>query len=298
MNPNTWRPEDGHLLQKLRIQAGIDSHVFARNNTLSFAQLQELESGIGNCFYSDLIKRSVGIKLLKKMGYDMPAPIAQEEQNTVERWTTSSTQEREQAQQQAPLQTGPAKITAEATRHLGPQTRSINPMIWMGGLLIVGLLGLLGFQGQAPAPAAAPAAVLTPSHYSPSDTTRSANPATETASPPQATEPAPDRTQLASVSCEDQHRNNSPSHTPSNPLKPGNYIFIEARADSELCVLDSDNKLHVLILKAGMTQKVNGLAPFLLHTSNWQGVQVFFQGRPVQTDHGDRAHLVLNSLPL
>ena len=102
---------------------------------------------------------------------------------------------------------------------------------------------------------------------------------------------------MASIACDDQHRNNSTSHTPSNPLKPGSYIYIEAKADSALCVLDSDNKLSLLNLKAGMNQTVNGLAPFLVHTSNWQGLQIFFQGRLVRTDLGDSAHLLLQSLP-
>jgi hypothetical protein len=108
---------------------------------------------------------------------------------------------------------------------------------------------------------------------------------------------APDKLQLASIACDDKHRKNSTSHTPSDPLKPGSYVYIEAKADSVLCVLDSDNKLSLINLKAGMTQKVNGLAPFLVHTSNWQALEIFFQGRVVRTDLGDSAHLLLQSLP-
>lgn len=312
MNPNTWCPEDGQLLQMLRTQAAIDSHVFARNNTLSLAQLQELESGIGNYFYSDLIKRSAGIKLLKKLGYIMPLPLPQEATTPVESLVPSPIQ----AHAPSPLQTSVALIATERTPPPTSKTRPSSPMIWIGGLLVMGLVGLLSFQGQASAPAQS----IT------FGTNQSANTATGPASALQAAEPppvmltvsepetppnkitlaptvssanpVPDRAQQATVTCEDKHRNNSKSHTSSNPLKPGNYIYIEARADSELCVLDSENKLSVLSLSAGMTQKVDGLAPFLLHTSNWQGLQVFFQGRLVHTDHGDSAHLVLKSLPL
>ena len=45
MNTQPWGPEDGELLQKLRKNADIDAFVFARANTISAAQLHELESG-------------------------------------------------------------------------------------------------------------------------------------------------------------------------------------------------------------------------------------------------------------
>lgn len=311
MNTNTWRPEDGQLLQSLRVKAGINAHVFARNNTLSHAQLQELETGVGNSFYNAPIKRSAGVKLLKKLGHEFKAPIILEPEAIFEGLTSQAN-----ASQALPQVSSTPSSTTSTSSPLS-NSRWGRTMIWMGGLLSMGLVGLLSIQGLKSPPAeriqsgthqiehaSSNGPASTPQLTEPPPTLRVASSAETLPNSPHITpiqvpaSASTDRTPFTSVTCEDTHRKNSRSHTPIDPLKPGNYIYIEARADTELCVLDSENKLFVISLKAGMNQTVNGLAPFLLHTSNWQGLQVFFQGRPVRTDHGDSAHLVLKSLPI
>lgn len=303
MKPTTWRPEDGHLLHSLRTQAGLDEHAFARHNTLSLAQLKELETGVGHHFYNDLIKRNAGVKLLKKLGYEFPEPQAQAMDTLALEPNTPAAPGPEQATMPvAPADIQPVSRTQPAFTH---------PGLWIGGLLTTGLVAFVLVQGQSlwtvegqqtpvipavtvhstgPAPAAsasAPDAPVAAAPNTPAETPQAL-------SAPQ----APPSTKTASAACDDAHRNHSASHTPSNPLKPGNYVYIEAHTDNQLCVLDSQNKLSILSLKAGMNHTVNGLAPFLLHASDWQGLQVFFQGRPVRIDQRDSTHLVLNSLPL
>lgn len=281
MNPTSWSLQDGHLLQSLRTKAGVDAHVFARTNTISLAQLQELENGEGRSFYNELIKRNTGIKLLKKLGYEFPVPLIQVGLPVAEA-----------------LHAGPDHESASLAGTVGsadvhkssfPQPILRHPLLLTGGLLTVGLLGFMGVQHQDPAPSERSKSVVLQT-----ENTQHSSSAAATASSTIETSAQ----SLASVACDEQHRRNSLSHTPQNPLKPGNYIYIEARTDSQLCVLDSQNKMSILSLKAGTNQTVNGSAPFLLHASNWQGVQVFFQGRPVRVEHSDRAHLMLNSLPI
>lgn len=300
MNPKTWRPEDGQLLQNLRLKAGIDSHVFARNNTLSHAQLQELESGVGHSFYSELIKHNAGVKLLKKLGYEPAEPVTQEPEAVLEELTAKSDTKPTQVISRAER---PSEA-AEAKTRLAPHKIMIRPVIWMGILLSLAVVTVVSLKIQSPLPNQRFQDQLPQSHNAQPDGQISASQSTEYLEKPVSLEPSavpastvPERAPIASIACEDVHRKNSKLHTTSNPLKPGNYIYIEAKADSELCVLDSDNKLSILALKAGMNQKVNGLAPFLLHTSNWQGLQVFFQGRLVHTELGDSSHLLLQSLP-
>jgi hypothetical protein len=311
-NTQPWGPEDGELLQNLRINAGIDAFVFARSNTISAAQLHELESGEGRSFYSELIKRNTGIKLLKKLGHEYP-------DNPVQGATPASDGFSD-ALSAAPILEADsiAKPAESSVVHKKSFSNPFvsHPLLMTGGLLLLVLGGFLGVQHQDTPPteiqrhagphienaqprgsASAPQAAETPPALMPASApevvpnTASISPAALPANS------APDRVQLASIACDDKHRKNSTSHTPSNPLKPGSYIYIEAKADSALCVLDSDNKLSLLNLKAGMNQTVNGLAPFLVHTSNWQGLQIFFQGRLVRTELGDSAHLLLQSLP-
>lgn len=314
MNPTTWRPEDGHLLRSLRIQAGLDDHFFARHNTLSLAQLKELESGDGQHFYNDAIKRNAGVKLLKKLGYEFPEPSPQQPDTL-----------------SLPLATEIAQVARPADALPGPEQRpgpgstpaaARHPGLWMGGLLVTGLVVFVLVQGQPPSPLERQQTqAIAGSHVQPAGPATPPGPLTTDAqsagsnvtaeSPPPSLRPdplplpqplpvTPDKTgsQIASAACDDSHRRNSSSHTPSNPIRPGNYVYIEARTDNQLCVLDSQNKLSILSLKAGMNHTVNGLAPFLVHATDWQGLQVFFQGRPVRIEHGDSTHVVLNSLPL
>lgn len=312
MNHQHWGPEDGELLQRLRTSAGIDAFVFARTNTISATQLQELESGEGRSFYNELIKRNTGIKLLKKLGYEYPVTEMQVIPPVPEALLAVPALETE-ALAQADSIASPVS-SSDVYKKSSPHPFLKHPLLVTGGLLSIGFLGFWGVQyqdpkkieipavlhserGQPTAPAsAAPSTGSTPALViasAPETLPNTARPAPEV--PVNA---APDRMQLASIACEEKHKINSTSHTPSNPLKPGSYIYIEAKADSALCVLDSDNKLSLLNLKAGMNQTVNGLAPFLVHTSNWQGLQIFFQGRLVRADLGDSAHLLLQSLPL
>jgi hypothetical protein len=102
----------------------------------------------------------------------------------------------------------------------------------------------------------------------------------------------------ATPACDWQHRDNSKTHTPDQPLKPGNYVYLEAQADSELCVLDSQNQKTMVQLKAGMATSVYGSAPFLVHSQDWQNLKLFFQGRRVVDALTDVQHLLLDSQPL
>jgi len=311
MNPTTWRPEDGHLLQSLRNDAELDELVFARQNTLSLAQLKELESGIGHHFYNDTIKRNAGVKLLKKLGHEFPEP------SPPEPLTSAVTSMGNSPQTPDPLNM--PQGAAPSHRPTSSKLTMTHPALWVGSLLTAGLVTFVWLQGQGPSPVERPQASAiphsnlqptSPASAAPTSAMEAQAPTASSAvaeAPPSATRsdapalPAKQdqaQARIPLAACDDAHRNTSAYHTASNPLKPDNYVYIEARSDSQLCVLDSQNKLSVLSLKAGMNHTVNGLAPFLLHTSDWQGLQVFFQGRPVRIEHGDSAHLVLNSLPL
>lgn len=311
MHNKPWGPEDGELLQSIREKAGMDALVFARANTISLAQLQELEGGEGRGFYSELIKRNTGIKLLKKLGHEFPEQRTLATEPFTETLHIDASPSTEPAAK--PIRTDAAQSASDSRAYLK------RPTLLTGALLTAGFLGVLIFQGQnLSSSEQQPQVVAQREHaqaQSPSSTTPSAVIEAPTASTtssahqdmqstanldpralPVAMTTEPDK--LAKVSCEAPHRLKSASHTPSNPLKPGNYIYIEARTDSQLCVLDSQNKLSTFTLKAGMNQKVHGAAPFLLNASNWQGLQVFFQGRPVRVEQDGNPHLMLNSLPL
>ena len=63
-----WTDTDATHLREAREAEGLDLHKLARINSLSNAQLLELEEGGESYFYSASIKYSVGKKLLNSFG--------------------------------------------------------------------------------------------------------------------------------------------------------------------------------------------------------------------------------------
>jgi hypothetical protein len=313
MNNPTWRSEEGQLLRSLRVEAGIDELVFARNNTVSLAQLKELEFGGNSSFYTPAIKRSTGIKLLKKLGHELVMPevvtAAQESAEPSMKESPSA-----MATVMAPETVSHPKVQPDSHRRGQIQ----QTLFWtLGVLSLVALTAIKPWSwwdGTATDRRSDHQATQTPSPkvLSTPITAQSAPVQRELmpfAAPAEMTAMAPAKDQLSmpavkvslptvTTACDWQHRDNSKTHTPDQPLKPGNYVYLEAQADTELCVLDSQNQKTMLHLKAGMVTSVYGAAPFLLHSQDWQNLKLFFQGRRVMDAQTDVQHLLLDSQPL
>jgi hypothetical protein len=315
MNNNpSWRSEDGQLLRSLREEAGIDELVFARSNTVSLAQLKELELGGNNSFYNPAIKRSTGVKLLKKLGHELVTPelviVAAEPAAPNVNASPAA-----MATAMAQVHASPEKPHSDSPRRRPTQ----QTLFWTLGLCsLVALVAIkpwalmdgpandrrsdhLAAQNTSNLVTATPGpAQSAPHQREPSPT---AVPVKVAALPPPATVDVP-KAQFKSApttvttACDWQHRDNSKIHTPSQPLKPGNYVYLEAQSDTELCVIDSQNQKTMLQLKAGMAKSVYGAAPFLVHGQDLQALRLFFQGRRVQETLEDMQYLLLNSQPL
>jgi hypothetical protein len=313
MNNPTWRSEDGQLLRSLREAAGIEELVFARHNTVSLAQLKELELGGHSSFYTPTIKRRTGVKLLKKLGHDLVTPelvtVAQESAEPSLNESPAA-----MANVMAPAPVSHPKAPSDAQRR-GPMQPAL---FWTLGVLVLVALTTLKpwslWDGPATDRRSDPQATLAPSPkvLSAPQTAQSAPVQREqiiSAAPTEEIAFAPASAELsrpavkvsfptATPACDWQHRNNSKTHTPNQPLKPGNYVYLEAQADTELCVLDSQNQKTMVQLKAGMATSVYGSAPFLVHSQDWQNLKLFFQGRRVVDALTDVQHLLLDSQPL
>jgi hypothetical protein len=315
MNNNpSWRSEDGQLLRSLREEAGIDELVFARSNTLSLAQLKELELGGNSSFYNPAIKRSTGVKLLKKLGHELVKPELVIVANAPPSPDVNESP--------AAMATATAQVPASPAKpHSDSPRRRPTQQTWFWTLGLFCLVALVAIKpwGLLDGPAAdrrsdhlaaqstSTLVVSTPepAHLTPDprETSPKAAPAkvAALALPTAVEEP---KTQLKSTpttittACDWQRRDNIKTHTPSQPLKPGNYVYLEAQADTELCVLDSQNQKTMLQLKAGTTKSVYGAAPFLVHSQDLQALRLFFQGRRVQETLEDMQYLLLNSQPL
>lgn len=314
MNNPTWRSEDGQLLRSLREEAGIDELVFARSNTVSLAQLKELEQGGNSSFYNPTIKRSTGVKLLKKLGHELVTPELVIVANEPAELSVNESPVA-MAHAIAQVSASPVKPHADSQRRSLTQPAlfwtlslfilvalvAIKPWDWLNGPATDRRSDHLTAQGTStPIKSTPESAQSAPDPREPSPTAAPAKVAAlalpTTVEAPKAEVKSPPTT--ITTACDWQHRNNSKTHTPSQPLKPGNYVYLEAQADTELCVLDSQNQKTMLQLKAGMAKSVYGSAPFLLHSQDLQALKLFFQGRRVQEALEDMQYLLLNSQPL
>lgn len=298
MNHPSWRSEDGQLLRSLREAAGIDELVFARQNTVSLAQLKELELGGNSSFYNPGIKRSTGIKLLKKLGHELVTPVPLNEAPLVP--TPAEPASSLTPEWVQPRTSNPEKLHATSRRGVLPASVFWILCLFSAGVLVV----FKPWESKNPASihlsSAAPAntaAVKLESADKPAHSEVVAHaPSTENGST--LTPLAKETAAPVTSACDWQHRVNSKAHTPSEPIKPGNYVYLEAQADTELCVIDSQNQKTMLQLKAGMAKSVYGSAPFLIHSQDWQNLKLFFQGRRVQETLNGVQHLLLTSHPL
>ncbi len=284
-----WRAEEAQLLRQLREKTNTDSTVFARLNTLSLAQLQELEGHGEGCFYNPQIKANTGIKLLKKLGHDWVPP---EEPQDIEQI--------------------PSTVTAAS---LGPVSKSshrpaFSPITALKAstLLLIGGMSWMTWPHWGPG-FESTSNLLTLLELSQPQTALShakklsSDDGSDIASPElnlNALQQIPTSPAMGTAwthtpkpevnACDGQLRQASFAYETSDPIKAGNYIHFLASQDVSLCVRDQQNQLTKLELKAGASRSVYGDPPFLVHSPKWSSLKVFFQGRPVSGIPDDAAH--------
>lgn len=302
MNNPVWRIEDGVLLQELRQSAKVDDFVFARMNAISLAQLRELEGQGEGSFYNSQIKANTGHKLLRKLGHApaMPAP-----ELALAPYT--------EAEPQTPVLSVPARLSPTETdkpSRVPSNAMGVHPK-WAAALLLIGGLVWTGshmpwaslasrsFKSDAHAPVptqpAQAAWVQDPSPRPASavDQPPAASAVTESPAPLGANSITSDA--RTSAHCDWRQPQDSAAYEPTDPIKAGNYIHFVALKDVTLCVRDQKNQLIDLQLKAGAAQSVYGEPPFLVHSPEWQNLQVFFQGRRVIGTPKDSAYWVFKN---
>jgi transcriptional regulator with XRE-family HTH domain len=179
--PQPWTAEHQRLLQQARVDAGVSEATFARDNTITLRQLQQLEQGGSSAFYSESIQYALGVKLLKRLG--VPASTLATLQPDVQLGITSP------PQRVAHPHARPGATSADDERQPASD-RKTSVGAWRLVLVIVGLalivIGLWTRQG-----ADQPAAMST---SEPTRTEPDASPAVPVAPvppPPNVSRPAP-----------------------------------------------------------------------------------------------------------
>jgi hypothetical protein len=335
MNNHIWHPEDGSLLQQLRISAQLDELVFARSNAISLAQLRELEGRGQGSFYTAHIKSHTGYKLLRKLGHEpvVRAPVLAvpevEEPLAMTEQTLMPKPARLPVSSDTMLvpNTAPALTTEPSASMPEQDTTKHHPLSsgWLMQptrvfsllLLTAGVWAVVNTPWASLIARMSPetndtfaksiVATTTPNKIHPGvhphNAEPNAVPTTISHTPaPQSTldtlGAATTQTPPAAELCDWRHQASSFVYEPSEPVKAGNYIHFVAVQDGNVCVRDQQNRLTTLQLKAGMAKSIYGEPPFLVHSPSWASLQLFYQGRRVMGTPSGEAYWVFKNKAL
>ena len=73
------------------------------------------------------------------------------------------------------------------------------------------------------------------------------------------------------------------------PVKAGNFVFVQAKAKQIVCVADSSGKTNMQVLEAGSNFNFIGNAPFTVSSDDLSQVAIFYQGKSVRIDKAQAA---------
>lgn len=282
---------DATALKSLREAAGLDFAQLASLANLSPGQVRQLEQGGDSNFYSPQIKSQSMRRVLRLL----------QNQNS-----------NEDAAAQAMLEQVPKSVNViddiirlseknlKNTIDTSLVRRPGNPykaLLTVGAGLAV-VFALLHWQSKQSEPQKIFAEWVEPFTAKP---TEASSEVVEKATPPvlaqvDAPPPTPalspaivvSPAQTLAVAAKDQAQNDcilfQDEPTPAAPVsinKAGNYVYLLASKDVQVCVDDGKRVRNVVNLKAGEGKTVRGSAPWVIGAGDKASLQVYFQGAKV-----------------
>jgi hypothetical protein len=315
--PPIWTPENGALLQQLRLNAKVDIGTLAQKNIVSRSQIKQLEDGGDSSFYSPEIKYQIGKKVLASLGHRL-APVMAPQQVV-----PSAPAPQPQVVEQPDLAAleSPAVAQAPATT---PQHGDVgNNKVTMGLLLIAGLCALAWFllqsgtlkeptapSQQVQTTANVPETVKAPPAPEPVSVApvaaNSVNHAEATTTPP-ATSVAPEASKaevkVAMPSATDDSqkclwKDTEVELQASSPKKAAEYVYIVAGKDSFVCVMDGNERVARLTMKKGEDRSVYGNPPFKVQSADLAQLKIYFQGQGLNLPSAETKQIKLTAAAL
>lgn len=281
-----WTDADSNKLRDAREKAGFDLFTFARENSLSTAQLCELEQGGSSYFYTPTIKYSVGKKLLNSLGIKTDCEMSDE---------TSQDQVN-------PVSSIKESVLEESTQLLQPSTRvahfkSSKPILFaitLGALCIaVAFVYYPIFKTQSNVtPINATHQNVQLEKFNESNNQVSAT------QPITVAEPVVQNHKIELAANECIWSQNIPNLSAQNPSKDGNYVYLVATKEVVVCIKDNTNKVSIVNLKANETQNIVGVSPLTLQSKDLDSLNIFFQGSKVQLPSKNTTEVKLVAIPV
>ena len=296
--PTIWTPENGALLQQLRINAKMDIGTLAQRNMLSRNQVIQLEEGGDSSFYSPEIKYQVGKKLLGFYGHRLVVAEKEPPQSSVDVASAPNTfAQNVDANQAAQLEaTDAAPLNSPSATTPIQQQRS-GLKISMGLVAFVFVCSLAWFFSQTresnrTSPTEAQSSLPQTLATAPPSNTPASEPIEPKSQEPisiaspaaPASEPMPTSAKASDVNLSESTKNCVWTDTEITlkapaPKKAAEYVYIIASKDAFVCVMDGNDRVAKLTFKGGEDRSVYGAPPFKIQSAQLQTLKIFFQGQ-------------------
>ena len=279
-----WTDAHQRQLRHARLAAGVSDVAFARDNSLALRHLQQLEEGGSSAFYSESIKYDMGVKLLKRLGVDLPAepepsslsgqtPLAAAPESVAE---TPVSAERDAAP-------APAAIAATALTR-----RPFYVVLSLVGLGLIGAGISLIPSIHPPGPAQGVTQSSEVVNLTKIASAGAAGPSTADDTPPttgaaSVPDVAPAVSVIPAQSLSDlcDQAGSAQTIVPSQPSKAPDYVYVTAVSDVTVCVRDTSGRITRKSLQAGQSFNIPGQQPFDVTADQLHQLRVFFQGQRI-----------------
>ena len=334
MNSNKaiWTPENGALLQQLRINANIDIGTLAQRNMVSRIQVVQLEEGGDSAFYSPEIKLQVGKKLLGFFGHTLKPRIASRSEPPLTEETTSFVNSAEPTalevkdfvSESENIDPPSSQPVNESPNPVAPRFRPVqrNALILVLVVLVFWLLQFLFPNTLAlrDTPLDKPVQVEA---RDPQQTVAAVAPVVMAEKPlplPEPTSQATSQTDNLPKPMANVGSDSSVASTQSQPMsetakkctwqdtdielqapspkKPAEYVYLIASKDVFVCVMDGKERVASILLKKDEGRSIYGPAPFKINSTEFANLKVFFQGQSILIPNENTRQIKLTAVAL
>ena len=271
MSNQIWLPKDAALLKELREAANIDISALAIDYALSKTQIKQLEEGGDSSFYSPAIKLAAGRKLLIHFGVD-DLPVGKTD---------------------AQNQTRKIKIPLV---NLFEEMENKKTKSYLRLQIIAALLTLLGFAALNTYFSDMNALSLLEGLLNKSSLTMQSDTATleGIANGTPAITRKETTVKTIFVHLEKCEWGSEPLPIIGHqPYKSGDYVYIVANIDADICIRDFTGKSQILQLKSEQSQTIRGDPPFEIFSNNLSEFKIFYQGNLLRLPRNGVANITL-----
>lgn len=78
------------------------------------------------------------------------------------------------------------------------------------------------------------------------------------------------------------------------PHKSGDYVYVVANIDADICIRDFAGKSQILQLKSEQSKTVRGHPPFEIFSDSLSEFKIFYQGNLLKLPRNDIVNITLN----